>query len=59
MTATLDSAATITLAVGDGDTDVLVGIENVVGGGSADRLVGDGGVNVLTGNAGDDTLSGR
>ncbi|MEY4682251.1 MAG: hypothetical protein RLZZ276_3900, partial [Pseudomonadota bacterium] len=58
-TTTLDSAGTITVTAAAGDTDILSGIEDIVGGAGADRLVGDGASNVLSGGAGDDTLSGR
>jgi Ca2+-binding RTX toxin-like protein len=55
-TATLDSAGTATVTAAAGDTDRLVGIENILGGTGADRLVGDDAANVLTGGGGDDTL---
>ena len=44
-------------ASGDGN-DILIAIENVVGGSSVDVLVGDGGNNMLSGGAGNDTLTG-
>ena len=44
---------------GGGGVDTLVGIENLTGSGSADRLSGDQGSNVLTGLAGADILDGR
>ncbi|WP_210490842.1 peroxidase family protein [Microvirga antarctica] len=39
--------------------DVLIGIENLIGGAGSDRLFGDDGVNSLTGGAGNDYLIGR
>jgi Ca2+-binding RTX toxin-like protein len=57
-TATLDSAGTVTVTAAIGDTDVLVAIENIIGGTGADRLVGDAEANSLGGGAGDDTLVG-
>jgi Ca2+-binding RTX toxin-like protein len=59
LTATLDAGGTIAVTAGAGDTDILVGIENIVGGEGRDRLVGDGAANLLDGGAGDDTLSGQ
>ena len=45
--------------VGGGQgTDILLGIENAVGGGGGDTLTGDGGANALVGGGGDDTLTG-
>ena len=41
-----------------GDTDTLVGIENLIGGSGDDVLTGNGGNNALSGGAGDDILSG-
>ncbi|WP_281274774.1 calcium-binding protein, partial [Azospirillum griseum] len=61
------SAATSTLYVdllagtasgGDVGQDVLIGIENAIGGAGADRLLGDDAGNVLNGGAGNDTLLG-
>ena len=52
----LNSAAA--LNDGDGATDVLVGIENLIGSAFDDLLVGDGGANVLSGGLGRDTLLG-
>ncbi|GAA0645100.1 Ig-like domain-containing protein [Brevundimonas lenta] len=43
---------------GDGATDTLNGIENLVGSAFDDLLVGDNGANVLTGGLGRDTLLG-
>lgn len=43
---------------GDGGSDALVDIENVVGSGFDDAITGDSGANVLSGGAGDDTLVG-
>ncbi|MBM3630169.1 MAG: type I secretion C-terminal target domain-containing protein, partial [Alphaproteobacteria bacterium] len=56
--ATASASGTTTLVAGDGDTDRLVQVENILGGSGADRLFGDGGANALSGGAGDDTLSG-
>jgi Ca2+-binding RTX toxin-like protein len=50
--------ATVTVTVGVGDTDVLLDIENLVGGSGDDTLVGDGGANILAGGLGNDTLRG-
>jgi Ca2+-binding RTX toxin-like protein len=58
LSATLNAATTVILAVGDADTDTLVSIENVSGGGGNDWLTGDGGGNRITGGAGNDILSG-
>jgi Ca2+-binding RTX toxin-like protein len=41
-----------------GETDQLLGLENVTGGPGADLLVGNGATNVLRGEAGDDQLRG-
>jgi Ca2+-binding RTX toxin-like protein len=58
-----DGAVAVNLAAGrargGAGTDVLAGIENVLGSAHADRLRGDGGANALTGLAGDDLLVGR
>lgn len=43
---------------GDGGTDILIGIENVMGSDYADNITGDSGANTLNGGAGDDILSG-
>lgn len=54
-------AVTVNLATGSaaGDgTDVLVDIEGVIGGNSADLITGNAGDNVLIGNGGNDTLYG-
>ncbi|KAF0158869.1 MAG: putative rhizobiocin/RTX toxin and hemolysin-type calcium-binding protein, partial [Rhodocyclaceae bacterium] len=59
-------AVTVVLAAGTagtgtatgGSTDILIGIENLIGGGGGDTLSGDDNDNVLTGNAGNDTLKG-
>jgi len=56
--ATASASGTTTLVAGDGDTDRLVQVENILGGSGADRLFGDGGANALSGGAGADTLSG-
>ena len=61
------SLATGTVTDGFGNTDTLVGIENLRGSNFGDRLTGDAGANLieggdgndrLIGNAGDDTLDG-
>jgi Ca2+-binding RTX toxin-like protein len=39
--------------------DTLISIEDIFGGGGADRLYGDDGSNALVGMAGDDSISGR
>ncbi|MFZ9413270.1 MAG: calcium-binding protein, partial [Alphaproteobacteria bacterium] len=56
-TATLDSAGTATVVAEASDTDVLAGIENIIGGSGNDALQGDVANNVLAGGAGDDTLT--
>ena len=43
---------------GYGDTDTLIGIENVTGTRFGDRIIGDDGENDLNGGDGDDTLTG-
>ena len=43
---------------GGADTDVIVGVENLVGSSFGDRLIGDAGANELRGVEGDDTLNG-
>ena len=42
-----------------GETDILIGIERVIGTQFADDIAGDAGVNILIGGGGDDTLTGR
>jgi Ca2+-binding RTX toxin-like protein len=54
----LNAAGTITVVAGSGDTDTLLGIEGLAGGGGADTLTGDSGANLLTGNGGADLLAG-
>ena len=44
--------------VGDTDEDMLVSIENLIGGSGNDTLMGNAGPNVLNGGPGDDTLTG-
>ncbi len=56
--ATLDSAGTLTLTLVVGGTDVLIGIEGLIGGSGNDTLTGDSGANGLDGGGGRDTLSG-
>jgi len=59
-TAALDATGPATVVVAAGDTDVLLGIENLYGSAYADRLSGDDGANTLHGGTGGrDTLSGR
>jgi len=41
-----------------GVTDILIGLENAIGGSGADLLTGDAGVNVLQGGNGNDSLQG-
>ena len=41
-----------------GDTDSLLSLENIAGGGGNDVLTGDTGANLIQGNAGNDTLQG-
>ncbi|MEZ5840904.1 MAG: hypothetical protein R3D02_10950 [Hyphomicrobiales bacterium] len=60
---TSTSGVTVDLGTGTGSggyaqSDVLSGIENVVGTNQSDTLVGDGNANVLSGGAGGDTLRG-
>jgi Ca2+-binding RTX toxin-like protein len=43
---------------GDGGSDTLSSIENIIGSAYADAIWGDGGVNVLRGEGGDDQLQG-
>jgi uncharacterized repeat protein (TIGR02059 family) len=54
----LNAAGTVTVVVGAGDTDTLVGISGLIGGSGNDTLTGDGGDNVLRGGAGNDRLQG-
>ncbi|MFZ3185740.1 MAG: calcium-binding protein [Pseudomonas sp.] len=62
--ADLASAVNVNLAIttsqntGAGGTDVLYGIESLIGSTVNDRLTGNGGANVLDGNLGNDTLTG-
>jgi Ca2+-binding RTX toxin-like protein len=55
---TLDAQGTVTVVLAAGDTDTLIGIENLLGGAADDLLFGDGAANVLRGGGGDDTLRG-
>jgi VCBS repeat-containing protein len=55
---TVDLTLATAQSGGDAAGDILSGIENVTGSGSADVLTGDGGANVLTGNGGADTIAG-
>jgi len=52
--------ASVTSAIldGDGGTDTLINIQNLIGSDTGNFLTGDGADNVLTGGAGVDTLSG-
>jgi Ca2+-binding RTX toxin-like protein len=45
-------------AFGDGNTDALVAVENVIGTNKDDGLAGDGGANSLSGSGGNDVLVG-
>ncbi|MDF1581324.1 MAG: Ig-like domain-containing protein, partial [Desulfuromonadales bacterium] len=60
--ASFSSAINASLTVGTGGdgsfTDTYSGIENLVGGSSADTLAGDGMANILTGGDGNDSLNG-
>ena len=60
VTFTLDPDATtpVVVTAAAGDTDALVGIENVIGGDGNDAVTGSNGANVLTGRGGADTLAG-
>jgi len=51
-------AAQTASADGDGGTDTLVNIENLIGSAFNDVLTGDAGVNVINGGAGDDHIRG-
>ena len=55
---TIDLAKTTAQTMGYGK-DIILGIENVVGSGDADKLYGNGEANILFGNAGNDLLQGR
>jgi len=55
----VDLGAGEAVSDGDGDTDIFVGIENVIGSSAADVLFGDGAPNVLRGGPGADLLVGR
>ncbi|MGQ0674409.1 MAG: peroxidase family protein [Hyphomicrobium sp.] len=62
--ATTSAASTVDLAAGTASSaqtgsDLLSGIENVIGSSGADNIGGNGIANVLTGLAGDDTISGE
>ena len=57
MGATVNLAITAAQATGYG-TDVLIGVENLIGGSGADHFIGDANANVLEGGDGDDTLIG-
>jgi len=45
-------------ATGGSGTDLLIGIDNIIGSGRDDRLTGDGGDNWIEGGAGNDLLAG-
>ncbi|MBU8540642.1 M10 family metallopeptidase C-terminal domain-containing protein [Falsiroseomonas tokyonensis] len=47
------------MSTGEAALDVLVSIENLVGGSGNDTLLGDGAINVLDGGDGDDLIDGR
>jgi hypothetical protein len=59
ITATLDSAGTISLADGMGTTDTLIGIDGLMGTRFADRLIGDAQSNFFRGGAGNDVIDGQ
>ena len=54
---TASLAVTVAQVTGAG-TDLLISIENLIGGSGADLLTGDGGANQLEGGAGNDSLNG-
>ncbi|MFZ9413290.1 MAG: beta strand repeat-containing protein, partial [Alphaproteobacteria bacterium] len=56
--ATLDVSGTSTVTAAASDTDILVGIEDLVGGAGDDTLSGNSAANALSGGGGDDRLSG-
>ena len=58
LTVTLDAAGTVTVTAAAGDTDLLVGIEDIGGAAGNDTLIGDSAANRMTGNDGDDVLRG-
>ena len=55
----VDLAAGLASADGDGGSDTLVSVENVIGSSLGDSLSGDAGDNVLAGGGGSDVLAGR
>ncbi len=55
----VDLAAGVAYDDGEGGTDTLIGIENVVGSVYNDTIIGDDTSNELRGNDGDDTLNGQ
>ena len=59
ITASLDASGGALVTVASGDTDLLAGIENLVGGAGNDMLSGNAAANILSGGAGDDLLSGE
>ncbi|MSP84046.1 MAG: calcium-binding protein [Alphaproteobacteria bacterium] len=58
-TVQVDLAAGTNLNDGSGDSDTIVGVENVIGGDASDDIAGDGNANTLTDDLGNDTLNGR
>jgi Ca2+-binding RTX toxin-like protein len=58
LTATLGANGNATVIAAPGDTDTLISIENLVGGGGNDELAGNGDANTLSGGLGNDTLIG-
>ena len=58
VTAALNIALDTTFSNGQGGTDQLVNIENLIGGTSDDVLMGNSGINILQGGGGNDTLDG-
>jgi Ca2+-binding RTX toxin-like protein len=55
----VDLAAGVASADGDGGSDTLVSVENVLGSSLGDSLSGDANANVLAGGGGSDLLAGR
>ena len=59
LSVTLNGATAATVFVGGAAEDAIKNLEDVVGGGRADRLTGDGFDNTLIGSGGNDILKGR
>lgn len=58
LSVTLNGANYSTLKFGIIKTDILKNIENIIGGGGADKITGDLNANILNGGTGNDTLDG-